>query len=116
MIKNLPSDVRSRVEEWTTSLEATLGEDLVGILVHGSVARGEYRPGESDVDAIVVLLAPGEVVATPWTRSRFDRGVEAWISGFPGMEESFVVNAESRVPGLPYVVLRRRGAPPAEGP
>jgi hypothetical protein len=68
------------------------------------------------VDAIVVLLAPGEVVATPWTRSRFDRGVEAWLSGFPGMAESFFVNAESRVPGLPYVVLRRRGAPPAEGP
>ena len=60
------------------------------------------------VDTFVLLLAPGARVETPWTASIFDRGVEARIARFPDMETSFVVTAESRVPGLPYLVLRRR--------
>ncbi|MRG90629.1 hypothetical protein [Polyangium spumosum] len=60
------------------------------------------------VDSLVLLLARGARVEAPWTASRFDRGVEARIASFPAMAESFVVTAESRVPGLPYVVLRRR--------
>jgi predicted nucleotidyltransferase len=83
MIKNLPSDVRSRVEEWTKCLEATLGDDLVGILVHGSVARGEYRPGESDVDAIVVLkeasFAQLDAIANAMQLARYSARIEAMI-------------------------------------
>lgn len=83
MIKDLPSDVRSRVEEWTKSLEKTLGDDLVGILVHGSVARGEYRPGESDVDAIVVLkegtFAQLEAIANAMQLARYSARIEAMI-------------------------------------
>jgi predicted nucleotidyltransferase len=36
-------------------LKKALGDDLVGVLVHGSVVRGEYRAGESDVDVVIVL-------------------------------------------------------------
>jgi predicted nucleotidyltransferase len=83
MIKNLPSDVRSRVEEWTKSLEKTLGDDLVGILVHGSVARGEYRPGESDVDAIVVVkeasFAILDAIANAMQLARYSARIEAMI-------------------------------------
>lgn len=83
MIKSLPSDVRSRVEEWTKSLEATLGDDLVGILVHGSVARGEYRPGESDVDAIVVVkeatFAKLDAIANAMQLARYSARIEAMI-------------------------------------
>jgi hypothetical protein len=61
------------------------------------------------VDTLVLLLARGARLETPWTASSFDRGVEARIASFPGMAENFVVTAESRVPGLPYVVLRRKG-------
>ncbi|MDI1447736.1 hypothetical protein [Polyangium sp. 6x1] len=61
------------------------------------------------VDTLVLLLAPGARVEAPWTASIFDRGVEARIASFPEMASNFVVTAESRVPGLPYLVLRRRG-------
>ncbi|MDI3287560.1 hypothetical protein [Polyangium sp. 15x6] len=60
------------------------------------------------VDTLVLLLAPGARVETPWTASFFDRGVEARIARFPEMAANFEVTAESRVPGLPYVVLRLR--------
>ena len=83
MIKNLPSDVRSRVEEWTKSLEKALGDDLVGILVHGSVARGEYRPGESDVDAIVILKEATfeqlDAIANAMQLARYSARIEAMI-------------------------------------
>lgn len=55
MFLALPSNVRDRLTEWTKSLEAALGDDLVAILLTGGVARGDFRPGESDVNAIIVL-------------------------------------------------------------
>src|SRR6185295_16125809 len=60
-----------------------LGDDLVGILVHGSVARGEYRPGESDVDAIVVLKEESvdklEAIANAMQVARYSARIEAMI-------------------------------------
>jgi predicted nucleotidyltransferase len=55
----LPAVVRQPILDWAKRLEEALGDDLVGVLVHGSVARGEYRPNESDVNAIVVLKDTG---------------------------------------------------------
>jgi hypothetical protein len=55
MFKALPVNVRARITEWVGSLSSALGDDLVAILLTGGVARGDYRPGESDVNAIVVL-------------------------------------------------------------
>jgi predicted nucleotidyltransferase len=55
MFRGLPSTVRERITEWSKSLEASLGDDLVAILLTGGVARGDYRPGESDVNALIVL-------------------------------------------------------------
>ncbi len=63
-------------------------------------------------DTLVLLLAPGQRLADPWTRSRFARGVEAWIATTPGIGETFVPVAESSLPHLRYVVLRRSGSPP----
>ena len=82
-IDQLPSDVRARIVEWTKTLEKELGDDLVGILVHGSVARGEYRPGESDVDAIVILkeatFAQLESIANAMQVARYSARIEAMI-------------------------------------
>lgn len=55
MFKALPGTVRDRITEWMKSLDVALGDDLVAILLTGGVARGDYRPGESDVNAIIVL-------------------------------------------------------------
>ncbi len=61
-------------------------------------------------DTLVLLLAPDARVASPWTRSRFARGVEAWIATTPGAGDAFVPVAESTLPHLRYVVLRRAGS------
>ncbi len=58
-------------------------------------------------DTLVLLLAPGERAADPWTRSRFARGVEVWIATTPGIGEDFTPVAESSLPHLRYLVLRK---------
>lgn len=58
-------------------------------------------------DTLVLLLAPGERAAEPWTRSRFARAVEAWVATTPGIGEEFTPVAESSPPHLRYLVLRR---------
>jgi hypothetical protein len=60
------------------------------------------------VDTLVFLLAPGERLPESWTAGAFARGVEQRIAWLPGMDAAFSPVATSAVPGLPYVVLRRR--------
>ncbi|AKT40703.1 hypothetical protein [Chondromyces crocatus] len=59
------------------------------------------------VDTLVLLLREGEPLRIPWTASRFARGTELYLAHLPHIEEDFAPLIESRVPGLPYVVLRR---------
>ncbi|WP_437942087.1 hypothetical protein [Sorangium sp. So ce341] len=67
------------------------------------------------VDALVLLLAEGHALASPWTASRFARGVEQHLARLPGAGEAFAPAAVSGVPHLRYVVLRRRAGGEAEG-
>ncbi|XXX81954.1 hypothetical protein WMF30_24655 [Sorangium sp. So ce134] len=60
------------------------------------------------VDALVLLLAEGQALASPWTASRFARGVEQHLARLPGAGDAFAPAAVSGVPHLRYVVLRRR--------
>lgn len=51
----LPGDVKRGVVAWGRELERVLGDRLVAALVYGAVARDGYQPGESEVEAVVVL-------------------------------------------------------------
>jgi predicted nucleotidyltransferase len=79
----LPGAVRARLAELEKSLRAALGDDLVALVVHGSVVRGEYRPGESDVGVIVVLrdasFAKLEAISEPLQVARYAARIEAMI-------------------------------------
>jgi predicted nucleotidyltransferase len=83
MFAALPSTVRDRITEWTKSLAAALGDDLVAILLTGGVARGDYRPGESDVNAIVVLreadFAKLDAISSAMQAARYGARLEATI-------------------------------------
>jgi predicted nucleotidyltransferase len=82
-IHALPEAVRERLMEWARALEKALGDDLVGILVHGSTVRGEYRPGDSDVDAVVVLKDASyeklESIGNAMQLARYAARIEAMI-------------------------------------
>jgi hypothetical protein len=95
---------------------AGLTDPAIAVLPGGHTTK-RIPPGLLDargVDALVLLLAPGEQVPEelpePWTEGSFARGVEQRIAWLPGIEKTFSPVARSAVPGLPYVVLRRREA------
>ena len=102
----LPSGVRERLEEFTKNLETALGDDLVGILVHGSVVRGEYRPGESDVDVIVILdkadFAHLDAIGNAMQLARYSARIEAMI-----LTESEIAGASDAFPLL-YDEIKQR--------
>lgn len=105
-VEALPAGVRERLAEFTKNLETALGDDLVGILVHGSVVRGEYRPGESDVDVIVVLeradFAQLDAIGNAMQLARYSARIEAMI-----LVESEIAGASDAFPLL-YDEIKRR--------
>ncbi len=62
---------------------------------------------ERRVDALVLLVARDAALAEPWTKTRFDRGVERWVALAPSMDERFELRAASSGK-LRYAVLLRR--------
>ncbi len=54
-----PQDPKQIFEEITFDYKGLYGEDLVSILCYGSAARGEYRPGKSDINLMIVLSEKG---------------------------------------------------------
>jgi predicted nucleotidyltransferase len=105
-VEALPSGVRDRLAEFTKNLETALGNDLVGILVHGSVVRGEYRPGESDVDVIVILetadFAQLDAIGNAMQLARYSARIEAMI-----LTESEIAGASDAFPLL-YDEIKQR--------
>ncbi len=56
MVCNLNSDVASRVAEtFTKESKGILGDNLVGVYLHGSAVMGCFNPEKSDVDLLVVV-------------------------------------------------------------
>lgn len=96
MFAGLPPSVRDRIREWARSLEAELREDLVAIALTGGVARGDYRPGESTVNAIVVVkdasFARLDGIASAMQAVRYGARLAAVIlteAELPGMADAF---------------------------
>ncbi len=54
-LATLPEAVQRPLRDLTSALETALGQNLASLVVHGSAVRGDFRPGLSDVDVIVVL-------------------------------------------------------------
>ncbi len=82
------------------------GHTSKAIPVHLLDARG--------VDTLVLLLKEGEPAAEPWSDSYFARIVELRLSGIPGVGDEFALAAESDVPHLRYLVLKRVDPAPRE--
>ncbi|MFB0533745.1 MAG: nucleotidyltransferase domain-containing protein [Anaerolineae bacterium] len=51
----LPSEARKGLEDFSQSLQETLGDNLAAVILYGSAALGDYIPGHSDLNVLVVL-------------------------------------------------------------
>jgi predicted nucleotidyltransferase len=84
-----PPDVRGQVERLVVLIRAHVGDDLVGIYLHGSLAMGCFNAGRSDVD-LVVVSERRMSIATKWRIAQ----VLLRLSGAPSpIEISFLERA-----------------------
>jgi predicted nucleotidyltransferase len=54
-LAELADETRERLRDLEAGLASALGANLVALVVYGSAARGGYRPGQSDVDVVIVV-------------------------------------------------------------
>lgn len=82
-LSGLPTPVQARLTELKESLEQALGDDLSCLLIYGSVARGDYRDGQSDVDLMLVLKEASrprlDAIANALRLARYAARIEAMI-------------------------------------
>jgi hypothetical protein len=55
VLSSLPSEARKGLEDFSQSLQETLEDNLVAVILYGSAALGDYMPGRSDLNVLVVL-------------------------------------------------------------
>jgi hypothetical protein len=74
-------DVNLEVNDLLTGIRALLGEQFTGMYLVGSLALGDFRPRESDLDLIIVTagaLADEYIAALSDLHQRFDRSESVW--------------------------------------
>ena len=79
----LPRASRAPVDQLVKTLQALLEDNLRGVIVYGSAARGDYRAGTSDIDVVVVLKDPSPAllhrIADPIALARASGRVETML-------------------------------------
>lgn len=55
----IPKEPKEIFEEFIEDYKEAFGSDLISIVLHGSGARGEYIPGKSDINFLIVLSEDG---------------------------------------------------------
>ncbi|MDW8213433.1 MAG: DUF4111 domain-containing protein [Roseiflexaceae bacterium] len=53
-----PPAIRAQVERYVAEVHAILGDELIGVYLHGSLAMGCFNPAQSDLDLLVVTRVP----------------------------------------------------------
>lgn len=75
--------VQSKLDELVKTLEAKLGDNLVGIVAYGSAVRGGWKQGSSDVDVVLILddatQQALESIGPALELARFSARIEAMI-------------------------------------
>lgn len=52
---NVAPEVRGALERFREDISSAAGTNLAGLILYGSLARGRYRPGKSDLNVVVLL-------------------------------------------------------------
>lgn len=53
--QDMPKDVRERLSRFVAQLKKSFGDDILGIILYGSVARGEYIEGRSNINVLLLM-------------------------------------------------------------
>ncbi|MFA5309387.1 MAG: aminoglycoside adenylyltransferase domain-containing protein [Dehalococcoidales bacterium] len=92
--------------------QATLGEYFLGMYLHGSLALGDFTPGHSDIDFVVVTTAEPPESITPALEAMHQRihdGGLAWAGKLEGayFPVSSIYRFNTEEPPRPHVWNRK---------
>jgi hypothetical protein len=111
-----PADVEHALrfaERVAATCAGVLGEILASVILHGSLVMGDYVPGQSDIDLLVIVDRPlGPADTGPLTRSLI-----AEHTGWPGRVDLRVITRDvaappSEAPSMELYLGLRPGANP----
>src|SRR5580693_1149298 len=54
-IPGAPGEITAAIDKLTDALSRAAGPNLAGLILYGGLARGRFRPGNSDVNVVVLL-------------------------------------------------------------
>ena len=77
----VPASVRTGLDQFCNRMKEALGEQLVSVVLYGSVARKEYHPGASDVNVMVANESADNGDTTPPKVTITSPGDGATVSG-----------------------------------
>lgn len=75
MTRNQTEDPRARAERFAGEMRTVYGADVESVVLYGSAARGEYRPGASDLNLLVLLRE-----VSPAALRRASAAARAWVA------------------------------------
>ncbi|MBI2567873.1 MAG: nucleotidyltransferase domain-containing protein [Candidatus Schekmanbacteria bacterium] len=105
----MDEETQQVVREYREGLESLFGDQLVGITLYGSFARGEGREG-SDIDILCVLDGPfdyGEAI-----RRSSELTANLSLAHDVVLSRVFVSEADFKTRNLPFLMnVRREGVP-----
>ena len=55
LIEGLPNDIQKRLQTYVKEVTAVFGEQLEGMLLYGSAVRGEFLPGRSNLNILLLV-------------------------------------------------------------
>jgi predicted nucleotidyltransferase len=70
----MDTKTNAALERLASRLEALLGEDLVALVLYGSAARGDFAPGRSDINLLLILAD-----ASPATLRAIGPTLHQWV-------------------------------------
>ncbi|HEV3049436.1 MAG TPA: nucleotidyltransferase domain-containing protein [Longimicrobium sp.] len=75
MTRNENEGPEERARRFAREMEAVYGADLASVVLYGSAARGEYRPGTSDLNVLVLLND-----VSPAALRKASEAARAWVA------------------------------------
>jgi len=71
LIEGLPDDTQKLLQTYVKEVKGAFGEQLEGLLLYGSAVRGEFLPGRSNLNLLLLVSSYGSAVLKQYSALHF---------------------------------------------
>ena len=95
VIEGLPDEIQKRLQTYVKDVKGRFGEQLEGMLLYGSAVRGEFLPGRSNLNILLLVSSYDSAVLKQysalhrqWSKDRKSTRLNSSHSGLSRMPSS----------------------------